>query len=209
MNRRLVRTFEDVRGVLTAHGFEVKADMCRAVPADYNTGTHGLLTIFNGRALIPGLWGYLPTWMKDQSRFQLSARIETVFEKPMFQGPVRNSRCVVPVDAYVELNPTGRDFVGPHVVYRQDRAPFFLGGLYTENLDGNPTVALLTKPASAAMRGFCERMPVAFEDYVGGSKWLLAKDVSHNIEWFAHHAIAARVLDESQNDAQLLDPVAM
>ena len=65
MNRRLVRTFADVRGVLIAHGFEVKADMCRAVPADYNTGTHGLLAIFNGRALIPALWGYLPTWMKD------------------------------------------------------------------------------------------------------------------------------------------------
>ena len=123
----------------------------------------------------------------------------------MFQGPVRNSRCVVPVDAYVELNPTGRAFVGPHLVYRQDHTPFFLGGLYTENLDGNPTVALLTKPASAAMRGFCERMPVAFDDHIGGSKWLLAKDVSHNIEWFSHHAIAARVLDESQNDAQLLD----
>ncbi|HPH65912.1 MAG TPA: SOS response-associated peptidase family protein [Kofleriaceae bacterium] len=204
MNRRLVRTFEDVRGVLLAHGFGVRADMCRAVPPDYNTGAHGLLTIFNGRALIPGLWGYLPTWMKDQSRFQLSARAETVFEKPMFQGPVRNSRCVVPVDAYVELNPRMAG-AGPHLVYRPNRAPFFLAGLFTENLDGNPTVALLTKPASSAMHQFCERMPVAFEDHIGGDKWLAAKDFNHNIEWFEQHRIDARVLDESQNDPGLLD----
>jgi putative SOS response-associated peptidase YedK len=204
VNRRLVRTFEDIRAVLASNGFNVAVDQCRTVPADYNTSAHGLLTLFTGRALIPGLWGYLPTWSKDQTRFQLSAHAETVFDKPMFRGPVRNSRCVVPVDGYIELNPRGRSYVGPHFVYREQRQPFFVAAVHTENLDGNPTVAILTRPASAVMRPFCERMPVAYQDAAMAKPWLADCIVGDSIEWLCCHAIDPRVIDTSENHESLL-----
>jgi putative SOS response-associated peptidase YedK len=191
----LARSFSNVREVLRNAGFAVMADHCRLMPPELQTGRHGLLAIFNGRVLMPGLWGYLPTWIKDQSHFQLTARVETVFDKPMFRGPVRNSRCVVPVDGYIVPSPQALT-LGTQHVHRPALAPFFIGGLYTENLDGNPTVALLTRPASGAMQDLSDRMPVAFENAATSMRWLTHSDPNQCLEWLEHHALGGGAATE-------------
>lgn len=49
-------------------------------------------------------WGLLRSWAKNPkaSRRPINARAETVAERPMFRDLLRERRCVVPIDGYVE-----------------------------------------------------------------------------------------------------------
>src|SRR5690606_11250477 len=47
-------------------------------------------------------WGFLPAWMKDRTKYQINARAETAFEKPMFRAAARATRCLVLADGWYE-----------------------------------------------------------------------------------------------------------
>ena len=50
------------------------------------------------------LWGLIPTWAKDPTlgRNMFNARAETVHEKPSFQIPFKNCRCLIVANGFYE-----------------------------------------------------------------------------------------------------------
>ena len=51
----------------------------------------------HGRVLEPMSWGLVPSWCKDLSgQKPINARVETVFDKPMFRSGIRRRRCLIP-----------------------------------------------------------------------------------------------------------------
>ena len=113
-------------------------------------------------------WGLIPHWVKDPNEFAtlVTARAETVLEKPSFKTPMRHRRCVVPVDAYYEW--TGKPGAKiPHLIRpKADRtllAPMALAGLWEHWLgrDGSEmeTMAIITVAANTHVVSLGDRMP--------------------------------------------------
>jgi putative SOS response-associated peptidase YedK len=103
-------------------------------------------------------WGLIPHWVKDPGDFAtlVTARAETVLEKPSFKTPMRHRRCIVPADAYYEW--TGKPGAKtPHVIRPKPGGPMAppmaLAALWEHWLgrDGSEmeTMALVTVAANA------------------------------------------------------------
>ncbi len=117
-------------------------------------------------------WGLIPSWIKNyesarEIRFKtFNARIETIHEKASFKYASDNGRCAVPVDGWFEWKEiNGKKY--PYYIYRQDKKPFLLAGLWDKwlNRENNKiyeTFSVITTKA----QGLCseihntkERMP--------------------------------------------------
>lgn len=114
-------------------------------------------------------WGLIPYWAKDKSWAQkcINARAETVAEKPAFRDAYKKRRCLVLAEFFYEwrLEPDGRKT--PHALYRADKRPFAMAGLWERWLnpldpDATPleTCAILTTQANALVASIHQRMPV-------------------------------------------------
>lgn len=69
--------------------------------------------------------------LKKQWNNTLNARGETIFEKSSFRVSARNNRCIIYVDGFYEHHHfKGKTF--PFFIYRKDRKPMALAGLWSE-----------------------------------------------------------------------------
>lgn len=109
----------------------------------------------HGRALVPTLWGFQPSWLSSAIPPLTSAAAESLTERPIWKGVLRRSRCLVVADGFY----VGRTRDRPCYVTLQDGGLFGFAGLFAENLDGNLTCALVTTTANALVRSLQERMP--------------------------------------------------
>ena len=82
-------------------------------------------------------WGLVPHWVRDKEQLKkqwnntLNARGETIFEKPSFRTAAKNNRCIVYVDGFYEHHHyDGKAY--PFFVYRKDKQPLALAGLWSE-----------------------------------------------------------------------------
>jgi len=82
-------------------------------------------------------WGLVPYWVADVEQLKklwnntLNARGETIFEKPSFKTAAKNNRCIVYVDGFYEHHHyNGKIY--PFFVYRKDKEPLALAGLWSE-----------------------------------------------------------------------------
>lgn len=136
-------------------------------------------------------WGLVPHWVKDEQELKkqwnntLNARGETIFEKSSFRTAAKNNRCIIYVDGFYEHHHYNKKTY-PFYIYRKDKEPMALAGLWSEwkNPDTGGTLntfSIVTTNANAIMAKIHNnpkleepRMPVilptALED-----KWL------HNI----------------------------
>jgi putative SOS response-associated peptidase YedK len=128
-------------------------------------------------------WGLIPHWAKDPGTFAtlITARAETVLEKPSFKIPMRHRRCIIPADAFFEWS--GKP--GAKVAYRVTPCapgPLALAGLWDHWLgaDGSEidTMAVVTVPANADLTTISERMP-ALLDRAAVAAWLDVRGTSH------------------------------
>ncbi len=94
-------------------------------------------------------FGYCPHWAKKRN-YQLNARGEGnynldndpsyigsqgIFEKPMFQESIRERRCLVVADAFIE-GPQISGLDRPFLIYKKDkRRPFAMAGIWDEWLN--------------------------------------------------------------------------
>jgi len=116
-------------------------------------------------------WGLIPSWAKDRalgSRL-INARSETVAEKPAFRTAFQRRRCLVPADGFFEWKRGEKGGAGegtkvPFWIYRADRKPFLMAGLWEkwEPGGGAPVVSftILTTEAAPGIRGIHARMPL-------------------------------------------------
>ncbi|WP_026449947.1 SOS response-associated peptidase [Aequorivita capsosiphonis] len=82
-------------------------------------------------------WGLVPHWVKNEDDLKkqwnntLNARGETIFEKSSFRTSAKNNRCIIYVDGFYEHHHfDGNTY--PFFIYRKDKNPMALAGLWSE-----------------------------------------------------------------------------
>nr|NLD40899.1 SOS response-associated peptidase [Actinomycetales bacterium] len=115
------------------------------------------------RILDAARWGLIPSWAKDEkigSRM-INARSETITEKPSFRGPVRYSRCVVPVEGYYEWQAVeGRRAKTPFYLHAADGGPLMLAGVTSLWRDELLTYSIATRNSEGNLADLHDREPV-------------------------------------------------
>jgi putative SOS response-associated peptidase YedK len=117
-------------------------------------------------------WGLVPAWAKDiKLGHKLAlARVETAATTPAFRDALRRRRCLVVVDGFYEWKRSTAGAAGrsqPFFLFRADRAPFALAGLWERWVSSDGEVvescAILTQPARAPVDAVHDRMPLVVE----------------------------------------------
>ena len=134
-----------------------------------------------GRRMGPIWWGLVPSWASDPSAGPrpVNARVESLLERPTFEGALAHRRCLVPVDGFYEWQAatTGTAF-GPAAGRRpwflaaSDGGPMAIAAVWdrwtdhrvraTQAGDGREpyvSCALVTTPANAEVAALHGRMP--------------------------------------------------
>ena len=106
-------------------------------------------------------WGLVPSWAKDEKMKFINARSETVHEKPSFKNSLRNKRCLIPADGFIEWHGTEKQ---PCYIYLKDQALFGFAGLWStwNSLEGVSlnTYSILTTAANEKLTPIHARMPI-------------------------------------------------
>ncbi len=82
------------------------SEIVRAVEPRYNAAPTQQLPVIVQRGAEARLawmrWGLVPSWAKEinPSISTFNARAEGISEKPMYRGPIRRQRCLVPADGF-------------------------------------------------------------------------------------------------------------
>jgi putative SOS response-associated peptidase YedK len=158
------------------------SDEAAALPARYNIAPTLRVAVVresdSGRQLEAMTWGLLPSWAKDTAGVKpINARVETVFEKPMFRNAIRRRRCLIPADGFYEWQ-AGPVRKQPFHIGMADDSMFALGGIweYWSKPGETPVVscAILVTAANELMATIHDRMPVIIrpEHY---AQWLDAR----------------------------------
>jgi len=120
-----------------------------------------------GRRLLPMRWGFLPHWYKSATDGPLliNARAETIAEKPAFRAACRARRCIVVATGFYEWTRTEAGQRLPWYIFRRDGAPLAFGGVWQDwgGDDPQPTCAIVTTRANAALSTIHHRMPLVLE----------------------------------------------
>lgn len=115
----------------------------------------------------PARWGFIPHWWKQPKMptFTINARAEEAAAKPMWRGPYRNGRCLIPAEGWYEwpekedIDPVTGEIteVGqPHYIFRADREPFCFAGLMSwwtppGDTEPAPSCAILTQAGAPSV----------------------------------------------------------
>ena len=131
------------------------------------------------RALVPLRWGLVPHWSKgiDARYSMINARAETVHQRPAYRDAFRRRRCLIPAEGFFEWQ-TQPDGKQPHLICRDDRAPFVMAGLWERWRDpaapDGPTLescTIIVTDANALIAPLHDRMPVILPD-AAHADWL-------------------------------------
>ncbi len=128
----------------------------------------------NGRTCALMRWGLVPHWADSpRTRYRLfNAKAETLARKPVWRGPLRHRRCLVPASGFYEWQATSS---GKQPWYiRPARDPLFAFAGLWEYWEGDHLLnsfAIITVAANPALARIHDRMPAILEpaDY---DRWL-------------------------------------
>ncbi|MGM0604505.1 MAG: SOS response-associated peptidase [Halobacteriota archaeon] len=163
-------------------------------------------------------WGLVPHWADDPAigNRLINARAETVDEKPAFERPFRERRCLVVADGFYEWHsqPGGDQ---PYRIVREDGDPFAMAGLWDRwtDSDGAATRSLtvVTTTANDVVEPIHDRMPVILPSGVERD-WLTAspteaKSMLEPIDPSAIRAypVSRRVNSPANDDPSLIEEV--
>ena len=155
------------------------------LPARWNvapgTRVYAVAGTRRGRRMGPIWWGLVPSWASDPSAGPrpANARVESLLERPTFEGALERRRCLVPVDGFYEWQTAPDATAFGHAAGRQ---PWFLApadggpmaiaavwdrwtdprvGAMEAGDDSEPHVscALVTTPANEEVGALHDRMP--------------------------------------------------
>lgn len=120
-------------------------------------------------------WGLVPSWIKDPAAGvkPINARAEGIASKPMFRGPLRHGRCLIPASGFYEWKGGGNTKV-PHFIRPAGGGIFVFAGISSQwtGPDGElETCAIVTTDANSLMQPIHDRMPVIL-DPEGTAAWL-------------------------------------
>ena len=115
------------------------------------------------RRILAAGWGFAPFWRGRDGRREpgwINARSETALRSPAFGPALRQSRCVIPADAFYEWD-RGHRPPQPYAIGSAGDGMLALAGLWTgPQRDDPPTAAILTTAPNRVMERLHHRMPV-------------------------------------------------
>ena len=121
-------------------------------------------------------WGLIPHWVKDlkKSMHPINAKAETLAEKPMFRGLLKNKRCLIPASGFYEWKKDGTRKI-PYYIHLKESPLFAFAGLYDVWYDGfnaaHPTYTIITTDANKLVAPLHDRMPVILKQE-DENRWL-------------------------------------
>jgi putative SOS response-associated peptidase YedK len=176
------------------------------------------------RRLVPLRWGLVPHWSKgpDHRYSMINARAESVHERPAYRDAFRHRRCLIPVEGFYEWRTSGRN-KQPHLIRRDDGAPFVLAGLWAHWQDpaGSRVIescTIIVTSANELVADLHERMPVIL-DQADHAAWLdpanedtaalraLLKPAG--AKGFTLHPVSRAVNNPRNDTPELLAPTAL
>jgi len=110
-------------------------------------------------------WGLIPSWSKEpQVKFStINARAETLTTSPVFRGPFKGRRCLVPASGFYEWRKTSQG-KQPYCIQLDDGELFAFAGLYDiwHDADGNElySYTIITTMPNDLVAPIHNRMPV-------------------------------------------------
>ena len=168
-------------------------------------------------------WGLIPNRVKDpnKSMHPVNAKAETLAEKPMFCGLLKDRRCLVPASGFYEWKKEGTRKI-PYYIHLNNSPLFAIAGLYDVWHDaGNAvhlTYTIVTTGANELVAPLHDRMPAILkrEDE---DRWLAgdapASDEMKRIlqsypagEMDAY-PVSSRVNSTDADDERLIQPLTM
>lgn len=168
-------------------------------------------------------WGLVPPWARDLAAGArlINARSETAHEKPAFRHALERRRCVILADGFYEWKRAGGTGKQPWFIYRADREPLLIAGLWEVWRDSSTgrewtTCAILTMAPNELIQTLHDRMPVILpRERIQG--WL-APDPQPSESWRAFftpypaermrmHPVSPRVNSTANDTPDLLEPI--
>jgi putative SOS response-associated peptidase YedK len=131
-------------------------------------------------------WGLVPFFTKDLKDIKgastINARAETLEKSPMWRGPFKKRRCLVPADGFYEWKKLDAKRKQPYAFLLRSQSPFAFAGLWdawrdpkaAEDAPGGgwlQSFTIVTTEANELVAPMHDRMPVILEprDY---DRWL-------------------------------------
>lgn len=110
-------------------------------------------------------WGLIPSWSKEPrvTFSTINARTETISTSPVFRGPFKSRRCLVPASGFYEWQQTGQG-KQPYCIRLKGGELFAFAGLYDiwQDDEGQElySYTIITTTPNALVAPIHNRMPV-------------------------------------------------
>jgi putative SOS response-associated peptidase YedK len=198
---------------------------------DYNAAPQSLQPVivwdkqFGARSLHMMFWRFLPPYVTDPKKFRLdtiNARGESLMDSNVWRDAFLHSRCLVPVDSFIEWKRVDAKTKLPWVFAMKDDEPFALAGVYRrwrspDRKSDMDTFAIITTEPNEllAEKTGHDRMPVIIkkQDY---QRWLEPGDEARppidmvrpfDSDKMKAWRVDRRVNNVRNNEPSLIEPV--
>lgn len=164
-----------------ADAFRVETIRTDPLPVSYNVAptdhVYAVAEHDGVRILGSFRWGLIPFWAKDRkiAARNINARAETIADKPAFRDSFVKRRCLIPADGFYEWQQLPKGKL-PHYIYRSDRRPLALAGIWSswrepDSGDRVLTCSIVTGRPNDLVGEIHDRMPVIMQES-DWDKWL-------------------------------------
>lgn len=164
-------------------------------------------------------WGLVPSWSKEpRVKFStINARAETITESPVYRGPFKSKRCLVPASGFYEWRRTG-DSKLPYYIHLPNQDLFAFAGLYDIWTDAEGkeiyTYTIITTKPNSLMTPIHNRMPVILShddedtwlDKETDTTTLLALLQPYDAKKMEAYQISSQVNSPRNNSPELISP---
>jgi putative SOS response-associated peptidase YedK len=166
-------------------------------------------------------WGLIPAWCKDIKKLgtsTINAMAESVADKPIWRGPFKKRRCLVPANGFYEWKKLDVKNKQPFVFELKSQEPLAFAGLWEhwrapDSALEFDTFSIITTEANELAAGVHTRMPVILNpsDY---DRWLATDNPDQpptdllrpfDAAKMTAHPVDPRVGNVRNNDAALCD----
>jgi putative SOS response-associated peptidase YedK len=165
-------------------------------------------------------WGLIPSWSQEpEVRFStINARAETLTTSPVFRGPFKSRRCLVPASGFYEWRKIGQG-KQPYCIQIRDGDLFAFAGLYDiwRDAHGNElySYTIITTAPNDLVAPIHNRMPVilrrddedAWLDKQTDQARLLALLTPYPTDEMAVFPVSRALNNPANDDAELIRPV--
>ena len=171
--------------------------------------------------LVEMQWGLIPSWSKaPRAQFStINARAETVMKSPVFRGPFKSRRCLVPASGFYEWQRTSNG-KQPFCIRLKGDELFAFAGLYDvwHDAEGNElhSYTVITTAPNDLVAPIHNRMPVILHrddedvwlDKAAEPARLMSLLVAYPADKMEAYPVSRAVNNPANEGSELMQPIA-